>query len=167
MFKSPNTSPSLSKSSLTTGERGSIGSVVGDMIGVLRVLEDEELLEDDDRRLLNGTSELNDDMRELGEIDRDGEGASDIVGLTPRCAKREVVGERLGRGATFLLTDGLLCWVCETKVAKRVDGLGGWNGLGLEEVTGMGRYGSCVVSGSWGNGEKRINAECGAGGGRV
>lgn len=40
------------------------------MTGVLRALEEgEELLEAEDRRLLNEVSELNDDVRELDEID--------------------------------------------------------------------------------------------------
>lgn len=165
-LKSPNTSSLLSKSRLTTeGERRLVGSVVGDMTGVLRVLEDdEELVEDEDRRLLDGVSELNDDVRELDEIDRDGEEASEMAGLTPRCAKHEMMGERLGRGATFLPAREL--FRCGTKVVKRDDGLGDWNGLWLEEVTGIRRGGSCDIGGS-GDGEERINAGCGAGGGRV
>lgn len=57
----------------------------GEEHGVFGVLEnDEELLEDDDRRRVDRKSELKDEVREFDDIDRDGDGASDIMGLTPR-----------------------------------------------------------------------------------
>jgi hypothetical protein len=68
----------------TEGERVFMGVAVGEETGVLRELEDDEELPDDDGRLLDVASELNDDVRELDERDRDGEGASDIAGPTPR-----------------------------------------------------------------------------------
>lgn len=94
---------------------------------------------------------------------------SDMTGLTLRCAKHEVVGERLGRGAIFLPEEELFHCVCGTKSMKRDDGVGDWNGLWLEGVAGMrrGRGDSCGVGGYWEGGEGWTNAGCGAGGGRV
>ena len=61
--------------------------MTGDNTGVVRGLEEEELL-DEDGRLFAGASELKDEIRDAEEKDRDdGErDASDVAGLTPRCA---------------------------------------------------------------------------------
>jgi hypothetical protein len=58
-----------------------------DNSGVVRVL-DEELLDEEDGRLCVVESKLKDDTRDVKEQDRDdGESdASDVAGLTPRCA---------------------------------------------------------------------------------
>jgi hypothetical protein len=63
--------------------------MAGDNSGVVRVL-DEELLDEEDRRLFVGESELKDDTREVGEQDRDEDESdtSDVAGLTLRCAMR-------------------------------------------------------------------------------
>lgn len=70
-----------------TGDWVCSGSMAGDNSGVVRVLDGEELLDEEDGRLFVGESEPKDDTREVEEQDRDdGESdASDVAGLTPRC----------------------------------------------------------------------------------
>ena len=61
--------------------------MVGVNSGVVRVLDDDDELLDEDGRLLARESEPADDIRENEEQERDDgkSDASDVVGLTPRC----------------------------------------------------------------------------------
>jgi hypothetical protein len=104
-----------------------------DNSGVVRVLDDDELL-DEDGRLSTAESELNDETRDVGEQDLDDgdSDASDVVGLTPRCAMLLRLGERSGRRATFLRTTAGVCGG-GTREAGGELGLGERNGWRRED----------------------------------
>ena len=94
-----------------TGDWACSGSMVGDNSGVVRVLDDDDELLGEDGRLSAGESEPADVIREDEEQNR-GDGASDasdVVGLTPRCAMLGRVGECLGRRAISLKTTVEVC----------------------------------------------------------
>lgn len=121
------------------GERAPSGSAIGPKTGVEGALGDE-LLENDEERLLDEVAEVKDDERELDERDREGEVASEVAGLTPRWDRLAVFGVRRGRQATFLRARGAF-GRRDTNVAGSQCGLGDRNGCGRDcgaEMEGKG-----------------------------
>lgn len=52
--------------------------------GVVTVLEEAELPDENEGCLSDGVLKVKEDVREVDEMDGEGEGASDTAGLTPR-----------------------------------------------------------------------------------